>query len=105
MHDNPILFSTAYTEFTIDLQVITYSNYINSDVTNRVEEAILNFFDVGKMEFGDDIFISSVVGEVMKVEGVRNVIVNSPLTDIEVPENSVAKLTAVNVVTTGGVEA
>lgn len=105
VHDNPILFSTAYTEFTIDLQVITYSNYINSDVTNRVEEAILNFFDVGKMEFGDDIFISSIVGEVMKVEGVRNVIVNSPLTDIEVPENSVAKLTAVNVVTTGGVEA
>lgn len=105
VHDNPILFSTDYTEFTVDLQVITYSNYINSDVTNRVEEAILNFFDVGKMEFGDDIFISSIVGEVMKVEGVRNVIVNSPLTDIEVPENSVAKLTAVNVVTTGGVEA
>lgn len=105
VHDNPILFSTDYTEFTIDLQVITYSNYINSDVTNRVEEAILNFFDVEKMQFGDDIFISSIVGEVMKVEGVRNVIVNSPQTDIEVPENSVAKLTAVNVVTTGGVEA
>ncbi len=40
VHDNPILFSTDYTEFTIDLQVITYSNYINSDVTNRVKEAM-----------------------------------------------------------------
>lgn len=105
VHDNPILFSTNYTEFTVDLQVITYSNYINSDVTQRVEEAIRNFFDIRKMEFGNDIFISSIIGEVMKVEGVRNVIVNSPLTDIEVPENSVAKLTSVNVVTTGGVEA
>lgn len=105
VHDKPILFSTDYTEFTVDLQVITYSNYINSDVTNRVEEAILDLFDVGKMKFGEDIFIASIVGEVMKVEGVRNVIVNSPQTDIEVPENSVAKLTAVNVVTTGGVEA
>jgi hypothetical protein len=105
VHDNPILFSTDYTEFTIDLQVITYSNYINSDVTNRVKEALLNYFDVRKMEFGEDIFISAIIGEVMKVEGVRNVIVNSPLTDIEVPENSVAKLTSVNVVTTGGVEA
>jgi len=104
VHDNPILFSTDYTEFTVDLQVITYSNYINSDVTNRVEEAILNFFDIMKMEFGEDIFISSIVGEVMKVEGVRNVIVNSPLTDIEVPENSVAKLKEVIVDTTGGVD-
>mgnify|MGYP001056840137 CR=1 FL=1 len=86
------------------MQVITYSNYINSDVTNRVKEAILNFFDVEKVEFGDNIFISSIIGEVMKVRGVRNVIVNSPLNDIEVPENSVAKLTAVNVVTTGGVD-
>lgn len=105
VHDNPMLFSTDYTDFTVDLQVITYSNYINSDVTDRVEEAILNFFDIRKMEFGDDIFISSIVGEVMKVEGVRNVIVNSPIDDVVVPENSVAKLTSVNVVTTGGVEA
>ena len=104
VHVNPVLLSTNYTEFTVDLQVITYSNYINSDVTDRVKEAILNFFDVGGMEFGEDIFISSIVGEVMKVEGVRNVIVKSPQTDIKVPENSVAKLKEVIVSTTGGVD-
>lgn len=105
VHDNPILFSTTYTEFTVDLQVYTYSNYINSDVTARVTDAIEKLFDIRKMSFGEDVFIASIVGEVMKVEGVRNVVVNAPLTDITVPENSVAKLIGVTVTTTGGVEA
>lgn len=105
VHDNPILFSTVYTEFTVDVEVITYSNYINSDVTARVTDAIQKYFDISKMDFQEDVYVSSIVGEIMKVEGVRNVVVNTPVTDITVPENSVAKLTGVTVVTTGGVEA
>lgn len=104
VHDKPILYSSNYTDFDVDLQVITYSNYINSDVTARVEEAIWNLFNIRNMEFADSVFLSTIIGEVMKVEGVRNVIVNSPATDLEVPENSIARIQSVTVNTTGGVD-
>lgn len=104
VHDKPILFNTEYTEFQVDLQVITYSNYINTEVSARVTEVLSNHFDIRRMMFGDDVFVSTIVGEVMKVEGVRNVVVNNPTTDVEVPDNSIAKLSEIKVITTGGIE-
>lgn len=104
VHDNPILFSPEYTEFNIDLQVITYSNYINSDISARVKEVVHDIFNIRYMEFGEDVFISSIVGEVMRVEGVRNVVVNLPTDDLAVPERSIAKLGSVSVNTTGGAD-
>lgn len=103
VHDKPIIKDTVYTEFSVNLNVITYSNFVNSDINAQVEEAIRNYFDLGRMDFGDDVFISNIVGEVIKVAGVRNVIVNSPVSDITIGENSISKLIGVSVVTTGGI--
>lgn len=103
VHDKPIIKDTVYTEFSVNLNVITYSNFVNSDINAQVEEAIRNYFDLGRMDFGDDVFISNIVGEVIKIAGVRNVIVNSPVSDITIGENSIAKLIGVSVVTTGGI--
>lgn len=103
VHDKPIIKDSVYTEFSVNLNVITYSNFVNSDINAQVEEAIRNYFDLGRMDFGDDVFISNIVGEVIKIAGVRNVIVNSPVSDITIGENSIAKLIGVSVVTTGGI--
>ena len=103
VHDKPIIKDSVYTEFSVNLNVITYSDFVNSDISAQVEEAIRNYFDLGRMDFGDDVFISNIVGEVIKVAGVRNVIVNSPVSDITIEENSIAKLIGVSVVTTGGI--
>ncbi len=101
---NPIILDTTYTELSIDLQVYTYSHYLNSDVTNRVQTALERRFNINKLNFGETVYVSDIVKEVMNVEGVKNVIVNTPQNDIEVPENSLVKLVEVNVITTGGVE-
>lgn len=103
VHDKPIILDTVYTEFSVNLNVITYSNYVNTDITAQVEEAIRNYFDLGRLNFGEDVYISAIVGEVIKVSGVRNVIVNTPVSDISIEDNSIAKLTGVSVVTTGGI--
>lgn len=104
VHVNPILNSTEYTDFNIDLDVITYSNYINSEVSVRVQDTLREVFDIKYMEYGEDIFLTSIVKEVMSVEGVRNVVIKSPLTDIEVPDISIARLGEVIVNTTGGAD-
>lgn len=103
VHDKPIIKDAVYSEFSVNLNVITYSDFVNSDISAQVEEAIRNYFDLGRMDFGDDVFISNIVGEVIKVAGVRNVIVNSPVSDITIGENSISKLIGVSVVTTGGI--
>lgn len=103
VHDKPIILDTVYTEFSVNLNVITYSNYANTDITAQVEEAIRNYFDLGRLNFGEDVYISAIVGEVIKIAGVRNVIVNTPVSDISIGDNSIAKLTGVSVVTTGGI--
>ena len=104
VHDNPIINSTEYTDFNIDLDVVTYNNYVNSEVSVRVQDALRDVFDIKYMEFGEDIFLTSIVKEVMSVEGVRNVVIKSPLTDIEVPDISIARLGEVIVNTTGGAD-
>lgn len=103
VHDKPIILDTVYTEFSVNLNVTTYSNYTNTDITAQVEEAIRNFFDLGRLNFGEDVYVSAIVGEVIKISGVRNVIVNTPVSDISIEDNSIAKLTGVSVVTTGGI--
>lgn len=103
VHDKPIILDTVYTEFSVNLNVITYSNYVNTDITAQVEEAIRNYFDLGRLNFGEDVYISAIVGEVIKISGVRNVIVNTPVSDISIGDNSIAKLTEVSAVTTGGI--
>lgn len=103
VHDKPIIKDIVYTDFSINLSVITYSNFINEEVTLNVTEALQNYFNISRLNFGEDIFISNIVGEVMKVTGVRNVIVNTPTVDVITAENSLPKLTGVVVNTTGGV--
>lgn len=99
---NPVIFPTEFTEYDIDLEVITYSNYSNSEVSARVIEALQHTFDVKYMEYGEDVYVNSIVREVMKIEGVRNVIVNNPMEDILVDEISIAKINEISVITTGG---
>lgn len=104
IHDVPIVKSVDYVEFDIDIHVLIHENFINADVKQSVEELLHDVYDIRYMEFGENVFKSSIIGEVMKVEGVRNVVVNVPTEDLEVPDTSIAKLREVIVTVTGGAE-
>ena len=109
IHDKPVIYDATYMEFSIDVSVTAYSNYVNSQVKGAVEAQLLEAFALENMDFNEDVLIANIYREVLSVEGVRNIVINTPSTDLTTYDSvgskpRLAKLTQVTVAVTGGVD-
>lgn len=102
---NPIILDPVYKDFSIEVNVIAYSNYLNSEIKAKVESMLLDAFAKGYIEFGEDIYVASIYKEIMSIEGIRNASIAKPLTDIVVADAEIARLTGVVVTVQGGADA
>lgn len=109
IHDKPVIYDATYMDFNIDVSVTAYSNYVNSQVKGAVEAQLLEAFAVENMDFNEDILIANIYREVLSVEGVRNLVINMPTTDLTTYDSSenkprIPRLSQVTVAVTGGVD-
>ena len=101
---NPVILDPVYHDFEIKVNVITYSNYKNEDIKIKVEEKLADTFHKKYMEFGEEVYVASIYKEIMSIEGIRNASIVTPVDDITVADNEVARLTGLTVTVQGGVD-
>ena len=107
--DKPVLKDPSYLPFDIDIKVIAYSNFVNSQVEGAVSTKLRQAFGIENMNFNEEVLIASIYSECLSVVGVKNIIINNPTQDI-LPYDSehkiprVAKLRNVTVKVEGGVD-
>ena len=109
IHVNPVIFDATYLEYDIDVSVTAYSNFVNSQVKGAVEAILLESFAPEYMEFDEDILIANIYKTVLSVEGVKNLVINTPNADIQTHDSvnnipRLPKLRNVTVTVTGGVD-
>lgn len=107
--DKPVIKDPTFLPFDIDLKVIIYSNFVNSQVEEAVKVTLQKAFGVQNMDFNEEVLIANIFSECLKVAGVKNVIINKPTADILVYDSEthtprVAKLRDLTVKAEGGVE-
>lgn len=105
VHDNPIIKEANYQNFDITINVVAYSNYLNSTVESNVESHLREVFGLDFMDFGEDVYVASIYREVLGIEGVRNLSIVAPANDITVADTYIPKLVNVTINVTGGVDA
>jgi hypothetical protein len=59
---------------SIDVDIYVDRNYNKSNVIKQVIDTIYDYMDINKHQIGEDIYVSDIVKEVMKVDGVINLI-------------------------------
>lgn len=59
---------------SVDVDIYVDRNYNKSNVIKEVIDTIYNYMDINKHQIGEDIYVSDIVKEVMKVDGVINLI-------------------------------
>ena len=59
---------------SVDVDIYVDRNYNKSNVIKDVIDTIYNYMDINKHQIGEDIYVSDIVKEVMKVDGVINLI-------------------------------
>jgi predicted phage baseplate assembly protein len=101
----PVILDPVYKDFSIEVNVIAYSDYVNSTIKAEVESILLDVFDKKYIEFDEEIYVASIYKEIMSIEGIRNASIVSPVSDITVTGNEIARLTGVTVTVQGGVDA
>lgn len=108
LKDTPVIKDPTYLEFDIDVKVIAYSNYVNSEVKKAIETILQQAFGVQNMSYNEEVLIANIYNECLKVSGVRNIVINKPTGDITVFDSEtntprVARLRNLKVVVEGGV--
>jgi hypothetical protein len=105
IQDTPVMYDVTYHSFDVTVNVITYSNMVNSTIQASVEQALAEALDISTFDFGDDVYVSSIFNAIMQVEGVRNVSITTPSADISVADTEIAKVGTITVTVTGGINA
>ena len=59
---------------SFELDIYINKNYNTTDVMKNVIDTIKNYMDINKHELGEDIFVSDIEKEILKVDGVLNII-------------------------------
>lgn len=103
VHDNPIIMDALYVDYIIEAVLTIDNNYIALHVKNEVEVLINELLNVDYFDFGESIIKSQIVKEIMSVDGIVNLSLTIPVGDLEIPENSIARLSGITLTTVGGV--
>lgn len=107
--DKPVIKDPTYLEFDIDVQVMIYSNFVNSQVEEAVKATLKRAFGIQNMEYNEEVLLANIFNECLKVAGVKNIVINKPTADVLVYDSDthtprVAKLRNLTVKAKGGVE-
>lgn len=81
----------------LDIRVVYSTDADLTVVRNEVENSIKDLFTLGPGFIGESMRLSSIYAAVMRVDGVRYCIINSPSSDIEVEIDEVLYLTEFSV--------
>lgn len=109
LKDTPIIKDPTYLDFNIEVEILVYPNYSNSDIKDKVTSQLTEAFKIQNMTYDEEVLIANIYMECLKVAGVKNIKVIEPKADIEVYDKSkniprVARLKTVKVTAKGGVE-
>lgn len=74
---------------TISVLVTLKDNYVQSVIKNLVQQAIMNYVQTSNFDYGQPFLISNLVAIIMKIDGVLNVQVLSPTSDVQVNFDSI----------------
>ena len=108
LKDTPVIKDPTYLEFDIDVKIIAYSNFVNSEVQKATEAILRKAFGIQNMSYNEEVLIANIYNECLKVPGVRNIVINKPTKDVLVYDSEtntprVAKLNNLKVTVEGGV--
>lgn len=108
LKDLPVIKDPTYLPFDIDVKIIAYSNFVNTEVQKAIEVTLNKAFGIQNMSYNEEVLLANIYNECLKVPGVRNIVINKPTGDITVYDNDtktprVAKLSTLKVEVEGGV--
>lgn len=97
------IFSANFKLITLNIRIFTYGNFKMTDVQGEVDLAIREYLNPSLYNFGETIFLSKLVDVCFGIRGVRNAVVDLPVTDILLNETELPLLQSLTVTVTGGV--
>lgn len=100
LNDEVIVESPTQVDYTINVNLTTYTTYIADDVKTNVENALADYTEERKKLLGLDIVPAQILSIIFSVPGVYDATVNSPAL-IAIAENEWANCTGITVTLAG----
>jgi len=75
-----VLRDAEYVGIVMSLSIQVASNYYQSEIAREVEHALGRepggFFEPGRLKFGEDIYISDIIQQLMQIDGIEHICLN-----------------------------
>lgn len=81
----------------LDIEILIHTNFDEDVVKYSAENSLREAFSIENIEFGKDITLAEIYRTLMEIEGVRNILIKSPVEDIEIGETAVPKLNEIQI--------
>lgn len=97
------ILNPTYKEFTISAHILVSDSRYRNDVISEVNAVLLDVFNIKYMDFKESLKLSTVISVIRSVDGVEDVTISSPASNISCGDFEVLKLTGVTITGEGGV--
>ncbi len=95
--------SPVYVPIDFDIRLKHKPEYLAESVESDVRSEIESILAVGSLNFGENFIKSSMIADLMSVEGVKSVNILTPLDDVDIEPNQIAILGSLVIEIVGGV--
>lgn len=103
MNQNLYLFDSPYKLYDLDVTAYVQDNYIASSVMVELEGILRNYLDHKNFQLGEPVYLARIFEQSFFARGLRNLVINSPSTDIIPATSELPKLRNLTVNVVGGV--
>ena len=103
MNQNLFLFDTPFNEYDLTVTAYINDNFIPTNVSLELEGVLRDYLRHSNFQLGETVFLSRIIEQAFFARGIRNVVVNSPITDIVSNPTESPKLANLTINIVGGV--
>lgn len=104
MNQNLYLFDVPYKVYDLTVTAYIHDNFKKSDVRTELDSVLTDFLSFRNFIAGEEVYLSRIVEQSFFATGVKNVVVNSPVTDVIPTATEIPKLGTLTINIVGGVD-
>jgi hypothetical protein len=103
MNQNLYVFEVAYHDYDVTITAYLYDNFGQANADTEIRGLLTSELNPSKFSFGETVYLSQIVNTAFGARGVRNIVINTPTSDIAPSTTELPRLVNLTVNIVGGV--
>lgn len=96
------IYDPTYITVNVSVDIITHNNYDPNTIKFTAQNILEEMFSPEETDFGKDVTIAEIHYKLMAIEGVRNLSISLPTTDVSIGVTEIPKLGTTTITVNGG---